>query len=181
MSEPTTVPAKPKPKPKRGWLRRALRWGLVVVVIAAIFHRPLFHGGARLALIAVGARMHLKVDLHLSGNVFTNLTVEGVRAEPVGTFPNPIRKLTLDRVRLDYSIPRLMKHGIGEFLGSYEITNADLQIEVLPGKKTEQSAAVHRERQSIAALLNTILGQPALCSVFLPGSTSICRSALVIS
>ncbi len=164
MPEPKTAQAKTPPKPKRGWFRRALRWGLVALLIAAIFHRPLFHGGARLALIAVGARMHLKVDLHLSGNVFTNLTVEGVRAEPVGTFPNPIRQLAIDRVRLDYSIPRLMKHGIGEFLGSYEITNGDLQIDVLPGKTTERSAEVHRERQSIGALLNTILGQPALYS-----------------
>ena len=165
MPEPTIARAitSPKPKPKRGWFRRALRWTLVVLLIAAIFHRPLFHAGGRLALIAVGARMHLKVDLHLSGNIFTNLTVEGVRAEPVGTFPNPIRKLAIDRVRLDYSIPRLVKHGIGEFLGSYEITNADLQIETLPDKKMGNEA-VHRERQSIAQLLNTILGQPALYS-----------------
>ena len=133
MPEPTIAPAKtpPKPKPKRGWFRRALRWALVVLLIAAIFHRPLFHGGARLALIAVAARMHLKADLQLSGNVFTHLTVEGVRAEPVGSFPNPIRKLTIDRVRLDYSIPRLVKHGIGEFLGSYEIINAEPGVKLI--------------------------------------------------
>ena len=166
MPEPTIAPAKtpPKPKPKRGWFRRALRWALVVLLIAAIFHRPLFHGGARLALIAVAARMHLKADLQLSGNVFTHLTVEGVRAEPVGSFPNPIRKLTIDRVRLDYSIPRLVKHGIGEFLGSYEIINADLQIEALPERKTKANPELRRERRGVAEQLNEILGQPALYS-----------------
>ena len=164
MPEPTTAPVPAKPKPKRGWFRRALRWVLVLALVAAIFHRPLFHAGARLALITVAARMHLKADIHISGNVFTNLTVEGVRAEPVGTFPNPIRKLTIDRVRLDYSIRRLLKHGIGEFLGSYEIINADLQIDALPGKKEEKKPEVRRERRSIAELLNTILGQPALYS-----------------
>ena len=164
MPEPITDPVKTKPKPPRGWFRRALRWLLVLGLIAAVFHRPLILGGARLALIAVAARMHLKVDLHLSGNVFTNLTVAGIRADPVGDFPNPIHRLAIDRVRLDYSIPRLVKHGLGEFLGSYEIINADLQIDALPGKKEEKKPEVRRERQSIGALLNTILGQPALYS-----------------
>ena len=107
MPEPTTAPAKTPSKPPRGWFRRALRWLLVLLLIAAIFHRPLILGGARLALILVAGRMHLKVDLHLSGNVFTNLTVAGVRAEPVGAFPNPLHKLTIDRVRRDYSLRRL--------------------------------------------------------------------------
>ena len=160
MPEPTPPPA--KAKPKRGWFRRARRWLLVVALLAAVFHRPLFHHGARFALIAVGARMHLKTDLQLSGNVFTNLTVEGIHAEPAGDFPNPIRRLNIARVRLDYSIPRLVRHGIGEFLSSYEISDADLQFEALPGKS--QSTGERRERRSIAQTLNTILGQPALYS-----------------
>ncbi len=164
MPEPTTAPAPLKPKPPRGWFRRALRGLLVLALLAAAFHRPLFHAGARLALITVAARMHLKADLHLSGSVFTNLTVAGIRADPVGAFPNPIHRLAIDRVRLDYSIPRLVQHGIGEFLSSYEITNADLQIDALPDKKEAKKSAVRRERQSIGALLNTILGQPALYS-----------------
>ena len=158
MPEPTPPPA--KMKPKRGWFRRALRWALVAALVAAIFHRPLFHTAARLALVTVAARMHLKVDLHLSGSIFTNLVVEGIAAEPVGDFPNPIRKIAIARVRLDYSIPRLVKHGIGEFLGSYEIIDATLDFEALPSKDTGE----RREKQSIAQLLNTILGQPALYS-----------------
>ena len=39
------------------------------------------------------------MDLQLSGNIFTNLTIEGVRAEPVGDFPNPVRKIAIARVR----------------------------------------------------------------------------------
>ena len=167
MPEPKTAPAKttPQPKPKRGWFRRALRWALVLALVAAVFHRPLFHHGVRLAARTLAPwLLHLKVDLHLSGSIFTNLTVEGIRAEPVGDFPNPVRRLTIDRLRLDYSIRRLVKYGIGEFLGSYEITNADVQIEALPGEKSAQSTDVRRERQSIGQVLNTILGQPALYS-----------------
>ncbi len=166
MSEPTPAPAKPTPKPKRGWLRRALRRGLVVLLLAAVFHRPLFHHGVRLAARTLVPRLlHLKVDLHISGSIFTNLTVQGVRAEPVGDFPNPVRKLSIGRVRLDYSIPRLLKHGIGEFLGSYEITDADLQIDVLPRrKKAQETREVRRERRSVLSSINEILGQPALYS-----------------
>ncbi len=166
MPEPTTAQAKTPAKPKRGWFRRAVRWGLVLALIAAVFHRPLFHHGVRFAARMLAPRLlHLKVDLHLSGSVFTNLTAEGIHAEPAGDFPNPVHKLDIARIRLDYSLRRLVKYGIGEFLGSYEITDADLQIDALPAKKkTEQSAEVRHERQSIAALLNDILGQPALYS-----------------
>ena len=165
MPEPTTAPAKTAPKKKRGWFRRAVRWALVLLLVAAVFHRPLFHHGVRLAARLLAPRLlHLKVDLHLSGSIFTNLTVEGLRAEPVGDFPNPVRLLAIERLRLDYSLRRLVKYGIGEFLGSYEITNADVQIDALPGKKTEHSNDVRQERQTIGQVLNTILGQPALYS-----------------
>ncbi len=159
MPEPTPHLLKIKPK-KRGWFRRVLRWLGVIMLIAAVFHRPLFHHGVRVALRIVAARMHMKVDLHTSGSIFTNLTIERIHAEPVGDFPNPLRKIDIARVRLDYSFPRFFKLGLGELLSSYEITNADLQIEALPSKSTGEK----KEKQSIAQLLNTILGQPALYS-----------------
>ena len=96
MPEPATAPTKPlpRPKPPRGWFRRAVRWALVLALVAAVFHRPLFHHGVRLAARTLAPwLLHLKVDLHLSGSIFTNLTVEGLRAEPVGDFPNPVRRL----------------------------------------------------------------------------------------
>ncbi len=159
MPEPTPPSVKPKPR-KRGWFRRVLRWFFVLLVLVAIFHRPLFHHGVRLALHLVAARMHMKVDLQSSGTIFTNLTVERIHAEAVGDFPNPVRRIDIDRVRLDYSLPRFFKRGLGELLSSYEIINADLQVVALPSKDTAEK----REKQSIAELLNTILGQPALYS-----------------
>ena len=161
MPEPTPPPA--KPKPKRGWFRRARRWLLPLLLLVALFHRPLFHHGVRWAVIAGAARVHLKADLHLSGSIFTNLTIEGVRAEAVGDFPNPVRKIDIARVRLDYSFPRLVRRGIGEFLGSYEITDADLRFVAVPDQDTGAKRAP-RPRQGIAQILNTILGQPALYS-----------------
>ncbi|MCE9608758.1 MAG: translocation/assembly module TamB domain-containing protein [Chthoniobacter sp.] len=149
-----------KAKPRRGWFRRALRWLLPVALVLAIFHRPLFHHGARFILVRVAAHAHLQADLRLSGNIFTNLTIDGIHARPVGDFPNPVRRLDIARVRLDYSLPRLVKHGLGEFLSSYEISQMELEIEALPSRSTGEK----QEKQSIAQTLNTLLGQPALYS-----------------
>src|SRR5215213_3726194 len=125
---PMTEPAKPAApaKPRRGWFRRTLRVLGVLLLLAAIFHRPLFHTGVRLLLIKVAARQNLTLDVHFSGSIFTNLTVRGVRAVPTGKAPSPVRKIEIERVRLDYSIPSLIRNGIGYFLTSYELINADL-------------------------------------------------------
>ena len=161
MPEPT--PPKAKAKPKRGWFRRAVRWLLPVVLLVALFHRPLFHYGVRYALIRSAARQHLHLDLHLSGNIFTYLEIDGVHAQPMPGFPNPVRQLDIARVRLDYSIPRLLRSGLGEFLSSYEIADAEIHIEALP-RDAARTEGPRRENQSIAQTLNKVLGQPALYS-----------------
>src|SRR5688500_7387766 len=125
MPEPEKPPA-PQP-PKRGWLRRACRWLGVLVLVVAIFHRPLFHAGMRLLLVQVAMRQNVKLEVSFSGTVFTNLTVAGVRAIPTGAGPSPVRRIEIERVRLNYSLPKLLKHGIGEFLEYYEVIYAHLE------------------------------------------------------
>src|SRR6187402_1418716 len=117
---PETSEPPVKKAPKRGWFRRSLRWFGLLLLIIVIFHRPLFHFTVRTVLRLVAARMHVNLDLHTSGTIFTNLTISGVKvsAEPGGT--TPIKTIDIGEVRLDYSIPLLIKHGVGEFLRSYE-------------------------------------------------------------
>src|SRR4051812_36588731 len=107
------APAKPRP---RGWFRRGLKWVGIFLLIVAIFHRPLFAMVARFALIKVAARNNLKLDVHFSGTIFTNLTVRDIRAVPNGAGPTPVENIAIEAVHLEYSIPMLIKHGIGEFL-----------------------------------------------------------------
>ena len=146
--------------PKRGWFRRALRWVGIGLLLVVIFHRPLFHLTVRLALRAAAARMHLALDLRTSGTIFTNLTVEDVRARAEGVGPTPIRLIEIKEVRLDYSLPMLVRHGVGEFLRSYEIHQANLELVALPSKTKSEK----QEKVQIAKLLNDILGQPAAYS-----------------
>ena len=158
MPDPqSTPPAKPKPKPKRGWFRRALRWFGVFLLFVAVFHRPLFHYGVRLIAIQLAAHQHLKLDLHLSGSIFTNLTVSGIQVSPTGQVPSPVRRIDIAHLRLDYSFPNLVRHGVGEFLRSYELVDAALELEALPSKSEPEK----NEKKTIAQTLNNILGQPA--------------------
>jgi hypothetical protein len=132
-----------------------------VVLVVAIFHRPLFHFTVRTALRFAATRAHVDLDLHTSGSIFTNLTGSGVKARANGSGVTPIRLIDIERVRLDYSIPALIKNGLGEFLESYELHHATLEFDALPSGRKKETKAERKEKLRIAKLLNDILGQPA--------------------
>ena len=138
---------------KRGWFRRMMRWGLLLVALAIVFHRPFI----RFIAIQIAARQHLALDFQLSGNVVTNLKVEGIHVAPSGTGPTPIEKIDIERLRFDYSIPMLVRHGVGEFLRSYEIHHADLAFVAVPSRTTSE----RREKLSVLDQVRAILAQPA--------------------
>src|SRR4051812_1193536 len=111
---PHRQPSKPAPAKKpRSWWRRIFRGLLVVLLLVAIFPRPLFHFTARLVLIKVAAKQHLKLDVHTEGTIWTNLTVRDVTATPTGEGPpNPVERIKIKAVRLEYSIWHLIRHGV---------------------------------------------------------------------
>ena len=155
MPEPEK--SRPQPKPKRGWFRRVLRAALWVALFAAIFHRPLFHLCAPPVARLILARQHLRVDFRTAGSIFTNLTVEGLRITPLGDAPNPVRKITIERLQFHHSLPMLMRYGPGEFLRSYEMKNAHMDFVAVPSKDRGE----RRRKRAIAQQLNDILAQPA--------------------
>ncbi len=145
------------PKPKRRWLRRALYAALGLLLLVAIFHRPLFHFVLRTAAIQIAARQHLRLDLHTSGSIFTNLVIDGVRVSPTGDGPTPVKKIAIEHLRFDYSLPLLVKKGVGEFLRSYEVRDAHLDLVALPSGSEKE----RKEKVAVAEQLNNILAQPA--------------------
>lgn len=144
----------------RKWrrLRRFLFWSLIVAAVLAIFHRPLLQYGIRLALVKFSAKQHIALKLEVSGTIFTNLLITNVLAEPDGSGPSPVGKISIASIRLDYSIPHLIQHGVGELLSSYEIVDADLVFVPLPDKSDKDK----EQKKSLAQDLNDILAQPAL-------------------
>src|SRR4051812_2376212 len=129
MTEPAKEPA--RTRPKRGWFRRSLRWVGLLFLLVLIFHRPLFHLTVRFALRMAAARAHVSLDLHTSGTIFTNLTVSGVKAHADGSGVTPIKLIDIERVRLDYSIPQLIKGVFVKHNDTYEIHNATLELEAV--------------------------------------------------
>lgn len=156
MPEPSPNPA-PKAAAKLRWggWRRVWQVLAVLLLLAAVFHRPLFHTVVRLALIQVAARQNVKLEVKFAGSIFTNLIVRDVQALPTGKGATPVEKITIEEVRLDYSLMKLLKGGVREFLSSYEVKNADLILAPIAAEKKEQ-------KQSLARDLNNLLGQPAL-------------------
>jgi autotransporter translocation and assembly factor TamB len=148
-------PIQPKKCASR-W-RRVVRWVGVLLLVALIFHRPLFHHGVRFVAIRGAATQGLKLDLRLSGSIFTNLAINGVRVEPTGTKPTPVRRIAIEHLRFDYSIPALVQHGVGEFLRSYAVRNAELELVALPSATETEK----KEKRAIAEQLQGILAQPA--------------------
>src|SRR5678815_1826926 len=110
-AEPASLPKRAKGNRPRSCLRRVFHFALWALLIVVIFHRPLFHHAARLVLVQLAARHNLSLDVHFSGTIFTNLTIERIRAEPNGNGVTPVEKIQIERVRLDYSVPNLLRHG----------------------------------------------------------------------
>src|SRR5688500_12078429 len=85
---------------RRRWGRKLFRDSLILCLTTAIYHRPLFHTGLRLALIKVAARQNVTLYVKFSGTIFTNLDVRDVSAYPTGKAPSPVEKITIESVRL---------------------------------------------------------------------------------
>src|SRR5215212_5044052 len=91
------------------WRRLTAVTAAVVVLLLAIFHRPLLLGIGRKVAISQAAKQNLKVDLRLEGDVFTNIQVRNLHVTPTG--PSPIESLDIDLARVDYSVLGLIRHG----------------------------------------------------------------------
>lgn len=130
---------------------------LLLLAVAAIFHRPLI----RFIAIRIAAHEHLALDFHISGTLLTNLTITGVHVAPNGTGPSPVEKIEVDRIRFDYSLPMLARHGFGEFLRSYELHHADLVFVALPSRDKSKAVEERKEKLGVVDQIRAILAQPA--------------------
>ena len=61
----------------------------ILLLVLALFHRPILATVLRLALIKFVARDHISLNLRFSGSFFTNLTVSDISAKRK---PRPMRQ-----------------------------------------------------------------------------------------
>ncbi len=118
-----------KPR-RRRWLRRIGLGLLALVVLLAIFHRPLFFEGTRYFIVRAAQQQHLDLSYEMSGSIFTTLSVSNLRGIP--TEPGPVQRLEIGTLNLRYSLIGLMRHGLPGFLKLADARN--VYVEVTPGE-----------------------------------------------
>lgn len=154
------MPAPVKTKSKRSWWRRLLRAALWLFVGLLVLHWPLVIFGVPLAARMAAKSQHVDVSFDLGGTIWTNLAISNLRVTPSGTGPTSVERMTIGKVQLDFSLWKLARAGVGEFISNYEVHHADLALAPLPGKTKEEKEA----KQSLREQLRAILGQPAAYS-----------------
>ena len=128
-----------RPKRRGRWLRRIGLALLVLFVLLAVFHRPLFFEGTRYFIVRAAKQQHLDLSYNASGSIFTTLTISNLRGIP--TEEGPIQRLEIGTLNLRYSLIGLIRHGLPAFLKLIDIRNAYIEItpaEPLPPEKERQ-------------------------------------------
>ena len=96
-----------------------------LVILLALFHRPLIFGLAKFAAAKVGANQGLAIQFEPSGSIFTGLTLRNVRMSP--TRPGPVEKANLGLLQVSYDLVQLVRGGLASaWLGELTLHDADI-------------------------------------------------------
>ena len=109
------------------WRRRAVIALSGCALLFLVFHRPLLLTLGEHLARHYAASNNLKLELRLEGSVFTNLTVRNVHA--VSTGKSPIESADVEFARFTYSLVGLLRHGVGDFLHTADVTNARVVLD----------------------------------------------------
>src|SRR5260370_30619520 len=120
----------------------------VCALLLAIFNRPILLALGRQIALHYAAKENLKAAFRLEGNVFTNLTVRSLHAFPSG--PSPVESIDADLVRVDYSIPDLIFHGLSDFLKNIEVNSASIVLD--PRKASPPKPPKPNEKITLPAI-----------------------------
>jgi len=73
------------------------------------------------------AKENLKLNFQIDGSVWSGLLLRNVHAVPTG--PSAVEAIDADLVRVDYSIPDLIFHGLSDFLKNVEVNSASIVLD----------------------------------------------------
>jgi autotransporter translocation and assembly factor TamB len=106
---------------------------LGLVLLLALFHRPIFFEATRYFLLRAARQQNLDLDYEMRGSIFTTLSVVNLKATPTG--PGPIQRLEIGTLNLQYSLWDLFRDGLPTFLKQLDIRN--VFIELTPSAATD--------------------------------------------
>ena len=130
----------------RSWLRWLLIGLGAIFLVLVVFHAPILRAIARKVAVQVAAGQNLKVDFRLEGSVLGGITVRNLHATPTG--PSAVQGVDADLVRIDYSLPDLLFHGMADFLKDIEVRNMTAVID--PSKAPMATPTPPPESQKIS-------------------------------
>lgn len=139
------------PRPRRRlriWLKRVGLGSLVVVVLAAIFHRPIVFEGTRYFVVRAARQQNLDIDYEMGGSIFSTLTVSNLRATP--TEPGPIQRLEIGSIDLRYSLWGALRKGLPALLDLVQLQ--DVFIEITPSEEPPPEKQAEPQRFKFPAL-----------------------------
>ncbi len=151
-TNPQTINPPPK---RRSWLRRILRTFGIGLLLVLLFHRPIVHHGGRWVAIRVARSQNIDLDLRIGGNLWSGIEFTGIRAQPLGSGPSPIERLSLDRLRADYRLWPLMR---GDLSGLRAVEIGRLEAVVDPAAMPSQPTK--KQGQPLAEALRAVLSRP---------------------
>ena len=149
----------------RRFLKRTALVLLGLLVLLAIFHRPILFRLTRYFIIRSAEKQHLALTYEMSGSIFTNLKVTNLKGTP--TEPGPVERLEIGSLRLEYSLWGLVRKGLPGLLESVALADAHIVLDPtksLPPEKAQKPQSVKfpaliPERLSIENL-NVTVRQP---------------------
>src|SRR5258705_7287271 len=141
-------------KPRwRRWLRRIALGLLALIVLLAIFHRPLFFEGTRYFVVRAARQQHLDLSYDMSGSIFTTLTISNLRGTP--TEQGPVQRLEIGTLNLRYSLVGLIRHGLPGLLKLVDLR--DVYIEITPSEPLPPEKAKKPQQFKFPALFPDLL------------------------
>ncbi len=124
-------PEPPPRRPRRRWLRR-VGWALLgLVVLLAIFHRPIVFEGTRYFIVRAARQQNLDLDYEIGGSIFSTLTVSNLRATP--TEPGPVQRIEIGNIDLRYSLWDALRKGLPALLDLVQVR--DVFVEITPSEE----------------------------------------------
>jgi len=115
---------------------------LALLILLAVFHRPIFFHGTRYFILRAAKQQNLSLDYQMEGSIFTTLSVVNLKATP--TEPGPIQRLEIGTLNLRYSLVDLVRVGLPAFLQELDMRNVFIELtpaEPLPADKEQKPQA----------------------------------------
>lgn len=152
---------------RRSWIRWLFIGLGVLFLLLVVFHAPILRTIVRTVAIKVAAGQNLKLDFSLSGDPIDGIALHNVHASPTG--PTAVRALDAGEVKVDYSLPDLVFHGVSDALKNVEVHDVTAVIDSskapvptpTPAKKQKVSLPAYFPDRLVATNVNvTIKQQP---------------------